>query len=261
MEEKSGATFWDHLDVLRFALLRSVVLITVLSVTAFCFKEFVFDGIILAPAKNDFFVFRFFEFISQKFGFEDFNLDIQPVKIINTKLSAQLFIHLSASFYLGFIAAVPYILGEIWFFLKPALYKNEQKLTIKALIFMTVLFYSGVLTSYFLIFPLSVNFLANYQVTSGVENLIDLDSYIDTLTSLTLSLGVVFEIPVLSYFLSKIGILSYKFMKNHRKHAFVLVLLAAAIITPGTDIFTMLLTAMPLQLIYELSVRIVKKNE
>ena len=118
MEEKSGATFWDHLDVLRFALLRSVVLITVLSVTAFCFKEFVFDGIILAPAKNDFFVFRFFEFISQKFGFEDFNLDIQPVKIINTKLSAQLFIHLSTSFYLGFIAAVPYILGEIWFFLK-----------------------------------------------------------------------------------------------------------------------------------------------
>ncbi|MEE3449064.1 MAG: twin-arginine translocase subunit TatC, partial [Bacteroidales bacterium] len=125
----------------------------------------------------------------------------------------------------------------------------------------TLLFYSGVLVSYFLIFPLSVNFLASYQVAAQVDNLVDLDSYIDTLISLTLSLGAVFELPVLAYFLSKIGILSYSFMKNHRKHAFVFVLFLAAIITPGTDIFTMLLTALPLQLVYELSVMIVRRNE
>jgi len=248
MENVNNGTFWEHLDVLRFALLRSLIVVGAFSVLAFCFKDFVFDGIIFYPVKSDFFLFGLFD-------------EIPDIKIINTKLSAQLFIHLSVSFYLGLTVSVPYILGEIWFFLKPALYQNERSMTVKALVFMTLLFYCGVLVSYFLIFPLSVNFLANYQVTSDVENLIDLDSYIDTLTGLVLSLGLVFELPVLAYFLSKIGILTHDFMKKRRKHAFVLVLILAAIITPSTDIFTLLLTALPLQAVYELSAAVVKRNE
>ena len=250
MEKQQDGTFWEHLDVLRWALIRSIVVLSVLAVVIFSFKEFLFDGIIFAPSREDFILFKLFH-----------DMEIKPVTIINTKLSAQLFIHLSTSFYFALIVGLPYILGEVWFFLKPALYENEKKMTFKALFFMSLLFYTGVLVSYFLIFPLSVNFLASYQVAAQVDNLVDLDSYIDTLISLTLSLGAVFELPVLAYFLSKIGILSYSFMKNHRKHAFVFVLFLAAIITPGTDIFTMLLTALPLQFVYELSVWIVKRNE
>lgn len=261
VQDNDKTTFWEHLDVLRLSIIRSIIVTSVLSVIIFCFKDFLFEGIVFAPTKEEFCTFRFLNYFSEKFSVEDTLLEIQPVKIINTKLSAQLFIHLSISFYFALIISIPYILGEIWFFLKPALYEHEKKLTIKALCFMTLLFYLGVLTSYFLIFPLSVNFLAAYQVSPEIENLVDLDSYIDTLTSLTLSLGLVFELPVLAHFLSKIGILSYNFMKNHRKHAFIAVLFLAAIITPSTDIFTMLLTALPLQLIYELSVSMVKRNE
>lgn len=242
-------TFWEHLDVFRRAIIRILIVVGAVASAFFCFKEFLFEGVIFAPTREDFLIFRLLQ--SEEFA---------PVKIINTKLSAQLFIHLSTSFYFALIVCIPYILGEIWFFLKPALYKSEKELTFKALFFMTLLFYSGVLTSYFLIFPLSVNFLANYQVADFVDNLTDLDSYIDTMTSLTLSLGIVFELPVLAHFLSKIGILSYSFMSGHRKHAFVAVLFLAAVITPSTDVFTMLLTSLPLQLVYELSVAVVKRN-
>lgn len=260
MADENSGTFWDHLDVLRSSLIRSIAVVSVFSVLFFCFKEFLFDTVVFGPTKDSFHTFRLFRFLGELLNIDDFKLEVSPIKIINTKLSAQLFIHLSVSFYAGLIFAVPYIIGEVWFFVRPALYKHERKLTVKALTFITLLFYIGVLVSYYLIFPLSVNFLASYQVTSDIDNLIDLDSYIDTMISLCLSLGIVFELPVLAYFLSKIGILSYEFMRTHRKHAFVLVLFLAAIITPSTDIFTMLLTAMPLQLLYELSVRIVKRN-
>ena len=260
MSEENSGTFWDHLDVFRLCLIRSFAVVFVLSVLAFCFKDIVFDGIVLAPTKDSFPTFGFFRYIGEKLSIEDFSMELSPITIINTKLSAQLFVHLSISFYVGFLVSIPYIIGEIWFFVRPALYKHERKLTISALFFTSLLFYLGVLTSYYLIFPMSVNFLANYHVSDQVANMVDLDSYIDTLISLCLSLGAVFELPVLAHFFSRIGILSYEFMRNHRKHSFVVILILAAIITPSTDIFTMLITALPVQLVYELSVWVVKRN-
>lgn len=259
MENENG-TFWEHLEVLRGTLIRTIIVVLVASIIVFLFKDFVFNNIIFAATKNDFLTYKIFNKINAALGLES-RINIQPVKIINTQLAAQLFIHMSVSFFIGLIISVPYITGEIWHFIKPALYKNEEKIALKSTIFMGILFYLGVLTSFFVIFPLSVNFLAAYKVTSEVDNLIDLDSYTNTFISLSLSMGAVFEFPAAAYFLAKIGILKSSFMKKYRRHAFVVILIAAAIITPTTDMFTMFLVAAPLQMLYEISTKIVKRVE
>ena len=259
--EKGTGTFWDHLDVLRKALIRSLAIVVVAAVAMFMMKDFVFDTVIFGPAQEDFPTFRLFKYLAGLMGISSAEIDVEPIKIINTRLSAQLLTHLSVSFWAGIIVCVPYITGEIWLFVSPALYRNERNSIIKALIFSGILFYIGVLTAYFLILPLSVNFLGNYQVADDIANLISLDSYIDTLITLCMSTGIAFELPIVTYFLVRIGILSYDFMKTHRKHAFLAVLVIAAMITPSTDIFTMLVTALPLQVVYEISVIVAKKGE
>ena len=251
MENENG-TFWEHLEVLRGTLIRTIIVVLVASIIVFLFKDFVFNNIIFAATKNDFLTYKIFNKINAALGLES---------RINIQLAAQLFIHMSVSFFIGLIISVPYITGEIWHFIKPALYKNEEKIALKSTIFMGILFYLGVLTSFFVIFPLSVNFLAAYKVTSEVDNLIDLDSYTNTFISLSLSMGAVFEFPAAAYFLAKIGILKSSFMKKYRRHAFVVILIAAAIITPTTDMFTMFLVAAPLQMLYEISTKIVKRVE
>lgn len=255
-----NGTFWDHLDVLRSALIRSIIVVTIASIVVFLLKDIVFEDIIFAATKSDFPTFRALEQITKILGLNS-QLKVEPVKIINTQLAAQLFIHLSVSFYLGLTISIPYITGEFWHFIKPALYQNEKTTAFKAVVFMGILFYIGVLVNYFLIFPLSVNFLSAYKVMESIDNLIDIDSYIDTFVSMSLSMGIVFELPAAAYFLAKIEILKSTFLKKYRRHAFVLILTAAAMITPTTDIFTMLLVAAPLQLLYEISVKIVKNVE
>jgi len=253
-------TFWDHLEVLRGALIRSIIAVCVVAVAAFMMKEFMFDTVIFGPTKDTFPTFALFNWIAGMIG-DGQDAAIEPIKIISTQLSAQLLVHLSVSFWAGLILCVPYITGEIWFFVRPALYQNEKKNILKALIFSGLLFYLGVLTAYYLILPLSVNFLGNYHVMDSIDNLIDLDSYIDTLVTICLSTGVSFELPIVCYFLAKVGILSHDFMRKYRKHAFLLVLIIAAMITPSTDVFTMFVTALPLQLIYEISVLVVRRAE
>ena len=260
MDSHQGS-FWDHLEVLRGAIIRSLAVVLVLATVVFMFKEFVFEYIVFYPTKADFPTFRLLAYISQNVGFAADDFAISPVKIISTRLAAQFMTHISISFYVALVAAVPYICGEVWFFIRPALYPQEKKYINRALIYTGILFYIGAATAYFMIFPLSVNFLSSYQVMPDIENLIAIDSYIDMLVELCITTGVAFELPVAAYFLAKVGILKYSFLKRYRRHAFVLVLVLAAIITPSTDVFTMLVTAMPLYLIFELSAWVVKRVE
>ena len=260
MDSGTG-TFWDHLDVLRMALIRSLVAIITAATAMFLMKEFLFDTVIFGPTRDDFPTFSLFRRITAWLSDESASVAMEPIKIINTRLSAQLLTHLSVAFWAGVIICVPYITGEIWHFISPALYRNEKRSVIKALIFSGLLFYLGALTAYYLILPLSVNFLGNYQVADDIENLIALDSYIDTLITLCISTGISFELPIITFFLVKAGILSYNFMKTYRKHAFLIVLVIAAMITPSTDIFTMFVTALPLQLVYELSVFVARRAD
>lgn len=259
MDSDKG-TFWDHLDVLRMALIRSIGVVFAAAAVMFLMKEFLFDTVIFGPTRDDFPTFDIFRKISGWIDDGAAALVIEPIKIINTRLSAQLLTHLNVAFWAGVIICVPYITAEIWHFISPALYRNEKSSVIKALIFSGLLFYIGALTAYYLILPLSVNFLGNYHVADDIENLISLDSYIDTLITLCMSTGIAFELPIITFFLVKVGILSHKMMQTHRKHAFLIVLIIAAMITPSTDVFTMFVTALPLQLVYELSVLVAGKT-
>ena len=257
----SEGSFWDHLEVLRGAIIRSLAVVTVIAVAVFMLKDFVFEYVVFYPTNENFPTFRLMRRVMVALGYDVGINDIQPVKIISTRLAAQLFTHLSMSFYIALVIGVPYLSGEVWMFVRPALYQKEKKFMFKALIYTGLLFYLGVMVSYFMIFPLSVNFLAAYQVTPDIENLISIDSYIDTLVELCLATGLSFELPVAAYFLARDGILTHSFLKRYRRHAFVAVLVLAAIITPSTDIFTMMITALPLYCVFELSVAVVKRAE
>jgi len=260
MDNATG-TFWDHLDVLRKGLIRSLAAIMAAAVAMFLMKEFLFDTVIFGPTRDDFPTFNLLRWLTGCLSNDAASIIVEPIKIINTRLSAQLLTHLSVSFWAGVIICVPYITAEIWHFISPALYQNEKRSIIKAFIFSGLLFYLGALTAYYLILPLSVNFLGNYQVADNIENLIALDSYIDTLITLCISTGIAFELPVITFFLARLGIVTHKFLKTYRRHAFLAVLVIAAMITPSTDIFTMFVTALPLQLVFELSVLVARRAE
>ena len=238
-------TFWEHLDELRKVLFRSAIVIFVLMIVVFLNKSFVFDKIILAPANEDFFLYKYLP------GFEGFNLDL-----INIELSAQFFTHISVSMALATILAVPFILYQFWSFVKPALYENERKAVRKAFGFASILFFIGVVVGYFFVFPLTVRFLGSYQVSAAVANSISLKSYISMFTQLILIMGIVFEMPALALILAKLGIISASLLRKYRKHAFVILLIASAIITPSGDAFTLMVVAAPLYMLYEFSILI-----
>jgi sec-independent protein translocase protein TatC len=238
-------TFWEHLDELRKVLFRSAIVIFLLMIVVFLNKSFVFDKIILAPANEDFFLYKYLP------GFEGFNLDL-----INIELSAQFFTHISVSMALATILAVPFILYQFWSFVKPALYENERKAVRKAFGFASILFFIGVVVGYFFVFPLTVRFLGSYQVSAAVVNSISLKSYISMFTQLILIMGIVFEMPALALILAKLGIISASLLRKYRKHAFVILLIASAIITPSGDAFTLMVVAAPLYMLYEFSILI-----
>lgn len=238
-------TFWEHLDELRKVLFRSAIVIFVLMIVVFLNKSFVFDKIILAPANEDFFLYKYLP------GFEGFNLDL-----INIELSAQFFTHISVSMALAVILAVPFILYQFWNFVKPALYENERSAVRKAFGFASILFFIGVVVGYVFVFPLTVRFLGSYQVSATVANSISLKSYISMFTQLILIMGIVFEMPALALILAKLGIISASLLRKYRKHAFVILLIASAIITPSGDAFTLMVVAAPLYMLYEFSILI-----
>lgn len=238
-------TFWEHLDELRKVLFRSAIVIFVLMIVVFLNKSFIFDNIILAPANEDFFLYKYLP------GFDGFHLDL-----INIELSAQFFTHISVSMALATILAVPFILYQFWSFVKPALYENERKAVRKAFGFASILFFIGVVVGYVFVFPLTVRFLGSYQVSAAVANSISLKSYISMFTQLILIMGIVFEMPALALILAKLGIISDTLLRKYRKHAFVILLIASAIITPSGDAFTLMVVAAPLYMLYEFSILI-----
>jgi len=250
-------SFWDHLDVLRAAIVKSLLVAVVFGVAAFCFKEELF-AVILAPKDAGFITYRLLYSISGLVT--DTDAPDFLVKLINTGLAEQFIIHMKTALCVGVLCASPYILYQLFRFVSPALYVNERKYVVRVVAGGYVMFLSGVLLSYFLIFPLTFRFLGTYQVSGEVENMIALQSYISTLMTMSLTIGLVFEMPILSWLFAKMGFLSADFMRKHRKHAIVVILVVAAIITPTSDVFTLSLVAMPMWILYEISILIVNRT-
>jgi sec-independent protein translocase protein TatC len=246
-------SFLGHLEALRWHLVRSVLAIVVLALTAFFFKEFLFDTLIFGPKNPDFWTYRMMCLLSERF-----NLDmcIREVSftLINTELSGQFTLHMWVAFIAGAVVAFPYVFWELWSFVKPALHDKEKNYTRGVVFFSSSLFIMGVLFGYYIITPMSVNFLGSYQVSPEVKNMISMDSFISTVTILTLATGIVFELPIVIYFLSKVGLITPTFMRKHRKHAFVIILIVAAIITPTPDVSGQIMVSIPLLLLYEISI-------
>ncbi len=238
-------TFWDHLDELRGCLWRIVIATVTSAIVAFCLKEPLFD-LILAPCHSDFILYRLL-------GAEPFSLHL-----INTGLAEQMLIHIKVSICVGVIFASPYIIYVLFRFISPALYSNERRYSIRLTMAAYIMFFVGIVVNYFLIFPLTVRFLGLYQVSQEIDNMLTISSYIDTLMMLSISFGIIFEIPVISWLLARFGLLKSTWMSNYRRQAIVAILVIAAIITPTTDIFTLFVVALPIWLLYEVSIVIVK---
>lgn len=249
-------SFWEHLNVLRAAIVKIVAIVTVFDITAFCFKEELF-AVVLAPKNDGFVTYRLFNRIAAWAGGETRSFAVQ---LINTGLAQQFIIHMKTALCAGVLCASPYIIYQLFRFVSPALYTNERKYVMRVVGGGYVMFVVGILVSYFLIFPLTFRFLGMYQVSEDVANLITLDSYISTLVLMCLSMGIVFEIPILSWLFAKLGLLSADFMCHYRKHSIVIILVVAVIITPTSDVFTLSLVALPMWLLYEVSIFIVNKT-
>ncbi len=251
-------TFWEHLDELRKVLFRSALILLGAAIVFFIFKEFSF-GVVFAPTDDKFALYRLADYLLGLAGqppLEPFKL-----KVINIDLPAQFFIHISTSFYFALVVCTPVILYQLWTFVRPALYPKERRSVIRAFAFAAIFFYAGVLVGYFLLFPLTLRFLGTYQVMEEVTNQISLKSYISTFFSLILILGVVFELPTLAALLSRLGLLYKHTLKKYRKHAFVVLLIIAAIITPTGDPFTLMAIGLPLYGLYEISILMCRKKK
>jgi len=257
-DETEEMSFWGHLDALRGHLFRSAIAIVVVAIAAFLNREFIFDSIILAPKNPDFITNRLLCQLGEWVNIPALCLGNIELKIININLSGQFTTHMYISMFAGLIVAAPYVIWEIWRFIRPALYDNERRHSRGAVIIMSLLFLLGVLFSYYLIVPLTLNFFGTYQVSDSVNNQIALSSYISTVVSVTFSLGVVFELPVFIYFLAKVGIITESFLKKNRKYMLVILLIISAIITPP-DIISQILVCIPLYGLYELSIIVARR--
>lgn len=247
----SKLTFGEHLDVLRKALTKITCAVIMFMLIIFCFKDDVFH-FLLGPCESDFATFRILRKLLSLIR-TDILLYPSNIELITTDISSQFMAHLSASFYLGIMIASPYILYELMRYITPALYEKEKKYAYKILFAIYLLFFLGMVVSYWVLFPISCRFLASYSVSPDVKALISLDSYMSLFISLTILMGVVFQLPVLALSFARMGIIDNKFMSRYRRHAFILIVFIAAIITPP-DILTLIIVALPLYFLYEVSI-------
>lgn len=259
-------SFFEHLEVLRWHLIRAAVAIVVFMGLAFTFYDFIFDKIILGPKKPDFWTYRMMCKLAERFNLgEDFCVKEIPITIMNTQMAGQFTLQINSSLMIGIVLGVPYLLYELWRFVKPALSDLERKSASGFVLYASILFAIGILFGYYVITPLSVNFLANYQVSSEIMNQITISSYLSSVATITIGSGVIFELPIVIFILSKIGIMTPQFMRSSRRYAIVVILIIAAIVTPTPDIMTMLSVTFPLLLLYEFSIviadRVYKKKQ
>lgn len=239
-------TFWEHLDVLRSSIIKMLMITIATTIIAFFFKEQLFD-IVLAPSHADFITY-------QLMGAEPFT-----IQLVNIGLTEQFMIHMKTAFYFGVVIASPFILYLLYQFIRPALYPNEKRYMLSIVGSSYIMFLIGILINYFLIFPLTVRFLGTYSVSEDIHNMLSLESYMDTLLMMSLIFGIVFELPVISFLLAKFGLLKAEWMQQYRRHSIVAILIIAAIITPTSDVFTLTIVSLPIWLLYETSILIVKR--
>lgn len=251
-------TFGGHLEVLRRMLFRIIAVVMVLAITIFCFKDKTFE-LLLAPSQWDFVTYRYIERLLHRLG-SSFTFSPFHINMIATELSSQFMTHISTALYLALLGASPYILVELFRFITPALYENEKKYSVQVSITVYLLFIVGVLMSYFILFPISFRFLGTYQVSSMVTPNITLKSYISTFTTLTLVMGLVFQLPVIAFFLGKLNVVTSGMLAHYRQYALIVIMLVAAIITPP-DLMTLVLVTIPLYLLYEVSILVLRRME
>lgn len=251
-------TFWDHLDELRNILIKIIIVAIACGIFSFILKDAIFE-IVFAPKKEDFITYIWLDKLG--FFFSHIHDEGFSVRLINTGLAQQFVIHMKTAFCFGVLCASPYIIYQIFRFISPALYEEEKLYATQMVCSGYLMFMVGVLVGYLIIFPLTFRFLGTYQVSEEVTNMISLDSYMSTLVIICIAMGVVFELPVISWLFAKIGLLNVSFMKKYRKHAIVTILIVAAIITPTSDIFTLLAVSLPMCLLYEFSIFIVRMTE
>lgn len=253
-------TFLEHLEELRWHIIRSVIAIVLVSIVAFIFKNFIFDTLLLGPSKMDFWTNRMLGILGDRFNM-DLLINKKPLVLQNTAVAGQFVSHIKISLIAGLTLGFPYMFYEFWLFIKPALYQNERTHATGAVFYIAFLFMLGITFGYFLITPFSISFLYNYQVSDMVKNIPTLASYISLVTSIILVSGILFELPVLIYFLSRIGLVTPAFLKRYRKHAFIAILLIAGIITPTPDMFTQLMVSLPMVLLYEVGIFLSRRVE
>lgn len=248
MAQTGEMTFWDHLEELRGSLFRMLAVFGVAVVVLFFFKDFLFDGVILAPSKSDFFLYRLLG--------ADFSLTL-----VNIEVAAQFMIHMKITFICALIVTFPYLVYEVWRFVAPALYEKEKKTVRGAFLFASILFYIGVLVGYTIVFPLMLNFFSGYQVSPDIPNTFSLSSYISMFTSMVMIFGIVFEFPTVALALSSLGLLTKDTLKSFRRHAVCAVLIVAAVITPSGDPFSLMVVSVPLYMLYEFSILICRNKK
>ncbi len=250
-------SFIDHLEALRWHVIRAAISVVVFATGAFFAKDFLFHDLILGPSRNDFWTYEMLCKLGKWAGSTEPCENSVNFVIQNREMSGQLSMHISTSFIVGIVLAFPYLFWEIWRFVKPGLYPHERQNSQGAVFFVSVLFILGLLFGYYVAAPLSINFLASYTVDATIENQIDMQSYISTLTTMTMSCAFVFELPMVVFFLAKAGLITPEIMQVYRKHAIVVILVLAAIITPP-DISSQIIVTIPILLLYELSIRIAR---
>lgn len=255
-DEEGGLTFWKHLEVLRWTIMHMAIAVVVCAIGIFMVMPYLFNHVILAPTHGDFFVYKIIDAISG--GLVGFGKDF-TCQIINISVTSQFMTHISTSITFGIVIAFPIIIWEIWKFIRPALYDNEIKNMRVAFLGGTLMFYLGCFVGYAIVFPLTFRFLVEYQLSDQIVNQINLQSYIDIFTMMIFIMGLVFEMPLVAWLLSALGIIHKKFLTQYRRHAIVILMIIAAVITPSGDPFTLMVVFIPLYVLYELSIKVVRE--
>jgi sec-independent protein translocase protein TatC len=254
MIEAKDMSFVDHLEELRWHIIRPVISIVIFSVAAFFLKDFVFGVLILGPAKPDFWTYRMLCLLADVVHYPDLCVTKLNFTLQSRQMAGQFSMHLTSAFTVGFICAFPYAFWEVWRFIAPGLYPKERNAARGAVFFVTLLFVLGVLFGYYIVSPLMINFLANYQLDPSILNQFDITSYVSTLVMMVLACGLMFQLPMVILVLAKAGLVGPAFLREYRKHAVVVILIIAALITPSPDVLSQILVALPLLLLYEISI-------
>ncbi len=254
--EEAEMSFLEHLEVLRWHLIRALFALVICTVVAFAWGQLIFDTVIIAPSKINFITYKTMCRLGDFLGTSLLCVKKLDFILQSRTLTGQFMMHITFSFVVGLIISFPYMFWEVWRFIKPALYSKEQKVARGAVFFVSLLFFIGVLFGYYVVAPLSIQFLAGYQISPEIKNEFDITSYVGVLATLVVGCAVLFQLPVVVYFLAKVGVVTPKFMRTYRRHAILVIFLIAAVITPSPDVFTQLLVGLPILVLYEVSISI-----